>query len=75
MAGKKPRIIVHSGQGTITFDWGICQFPREQLEQSRRTNAGTNLLPVRGTQRGSWQPSNASPALVSEVHAWVTECS
>ena len=71
MAAKKPRIIVHQGQGSIFFAWGICQFPREQLQLSSRTDAGTVLLPVRRTQKGDWLPSNASAALVSEIHAWV----
>ena len=71
MAAKKPRIIVHQGQGSIFFAWGICQFPREQLQLSSRTDAGTVLLPIRRTQKRDWLPSNASAALVSEIHAWV----
>ena len=62
MAAKKPRIIVHQGQGSIFFAWGICQFPREQLQLSSRTDAGTVLLPVRGRNTENKQTNKQNPA-------------
>lgn len=67
MSVKKQRSMVHSGLGTFFSQWGICQFPRGQFEvSSRRTNAGTGVHAVRGTQNGDWQHSKVSAALVWE---------